>query len=56
MTHERALLLALATFVVFGAAAVALLAVLDVSMVYVIGPLVAVAIASVLVHRTARGR
>jgi hypothetical protein len=53
MTHERALLLALGSFVLFGAAVLVLFAILDIRLLLAIGPLLAVAIACAGVYRAA---
>ena len=55
MSHERALLLSLGSFVLFGAGVVLLFVVLDIRLLLAIGPLVAIGIASVGVYRSAVG-
>lgn len=54
MTRTRALLLALASFVVFGAIVVLIFLALDVDTVLLPGPLAGVAIACFYAYRTAR--
>lgn len=54
MSQNKALLMAVATFVVFGAAIIGLFALLDVEQIFAIGPLIGVGIASAGVYRTAR--
>lgn len=54
VSQNKALLMAIATFLVFGAAIVGLFALIDVQQVFAIGPLIAVGIAALGVYRTAR--
>jgi hypothetical protein len=54
MSQERALALSIGSFVLCGAFVLVLFALVDIELTLSIGPLVAVAIASVLVYRNAR--
>ena len=55
MDQQRAVLLGAGTFVVCLALAAALFAALDVKMLYLIGPAIAIGIASHSAYRTAAG-
>ena len=55
MSQERAFVLSIGSFVLFGAFILILFAMVDIKLSLSIGPLIAVAIASVLVYRNARG-
>ena len=55
MSQERALVLSVGSFVLFGAFILILFAMVDIALTLSIGPLIAVAIASVWVYRDARG-
>ncbi len=54
MTQERALVLSVGSFVLCAAFILILFAMVDIALVLSIGPLIAVAIASVWVYRDAR--
>lgn len=54
VSKNKALLMAIVTFVVFAAAIIGLFEVLDVKQIFVIGPLIAVGIAAAGVYRGAR--
>ncbi len=55
MSQERAIVLSVGSFVLFGAFILILFAMVDIELTLSIGPLIAVAIASVWVYRDARG-
>jgi Na+/H+ antiporter NhaC len=55
MSRDRALALSVGSFVLFGAFILVLFAMVDIGLTLTIGPLIAVAIASALVYRDARG-
>ena len=55
MSQERALVLSVGSFVLFGAFILILFAMVDIELSLSIGPLIAVAIASVWVYKDARG-
>jgi len=55
MSQERAIVLSVGSFVLFGAFILILFAMVDIELSLSIGPLVAVAIASVWVYKDARG-
>jgi hypothetical protein len=55
MSQERAIVLSVGSFVLFGAFILILFAMVDIELSLSIGPLIAVAIASVWVYRDARG-
>ena len=55
MSQERALVLSVGSFVLCGAFILILFAMVDIKLTLSIGPLIAVAIASVWVYRDARG-
>jgi hypothetical protein len=54
MSQERAVALSVGSFVVFAAFILILFAVVDIELMFTIGPLIAVAIACVGVYRAAR--
>jgi hypothetical protein len=55
MTQERALVLSIGSFVLFAAFILILFAMVDIELMLSVGPLIAVAIASVWVYKDARG-
>jgi Na+/H+ antiporter NhaC len=55
MSQERALVLSVGSFVLFGAFILILFAMVDIKLTLSIGPLLAVAIASAWVYKDARG-
>jgi Na+/H+ antiporter NhaC len=55
MSRDRALVLSVGSFVLFGAFILVLFAMVDIELTLSIGPLIAVAIASALVYKDARG-
>ena len=55
MSQERALVLSVGSFVLFGAFILILFAMVDIELSLSIGPLIAVAIASAWVYKDARG-
>jgi Na+/H+ antiporter NhaC len=55
MSRDRALVLSVGSFVLFGAFILVLFAMVDIELTLSIGPLIAVAIASALVYKAARG-
>jgi len=55
MTSSRAVLLGVVTFVVFMALCVALFAVLDVELIFLVGPAIAIGVSSYGVYRGASG-
>jgi hypothetical protein len=55
MSQERALVLSIGSFVLCGAFVLILFAMVDIRLTLSIGPLIAVAVASVWVYRDARG-
>ena len=55
MSQERALVLSVGSFVLCGAFILILFAMVDIELTLSIGPLIAVAIASVWVYKDARG-
>jgi hypothetical protein len=54
MTQERAIVLSVGSFILCGAFVLILFAMVDIELTLSIGPLIAVAIASVWVYRDAR--
>jgi Na+/H+ antiporter NhaC len=54
MSRDRALVLSVGSFVLFGAFILVLFAMVDIELTLSIGPLIAVAIASALVYKDAR--
>jgi hypothetical protein len=55
MSRERAFVLSVGSFALFGAFILILFAMVDIGLTLSIGPLIAVAIASAFVYRDARG-
>jgi Na+/H+ antiporter NhaC len=55
MSRERAMVLSVGSFVLFGVFILVLFAMVDIQLTLSIGPLIAVAIASAWVYRDARG-
>ena len=55
MSQERAFVLSIGSFVLFGAFIVIVFAMVDIELSLSIGPLIAVAIACALVYKEARG-
>jgi Na+/H+ antiporter NhaC len=55
MSRERAFVLSVGSFVLFGAFILILFAMVDIGLTLSIGPLIAVAFASAWVYRDARG-